>query len=151
MAPELLYSLLASTTMLGCWLGLRVGVVLGSAGGAAGNKSHCKLLVCASGVTHSAVLRKIHGLSLCLALCPASGSVMARITTNCLDSTGEFLATSLLCSIAYPTSTRLQHSDSARTDVSSNGHVQYILVLWHMPGLLAMALSSSLQGFQYAQ
>ena len=37
MAPELLYSLLASTTMLGCWLGFRVGVVLGSAGGAAGD------------------------------------------------------------------------------------------------------------------
>lgn len=35
MAPELLYSLLASTTMVGCWLGFRVGVVLGSAGGAA--------------------------------------------------------------------------------------------------------------------
>lgn len=53
MAPELLYSLLASTTMLGCWLGFRVGVVLGSAGGAAGDFSHCKLLIRASGLTHS--------------------------------------------------------------------------------------------------
>ena len=42
MAPELLYSLLASTTMLGCWVGFRVGVLLGSAGGAAGTESlHC--------------------------------------------------------------------------------------------------------------
>ena len=37
MAPEVLYTLLASTTMMGCWLGLRVGIVLGSAGGAAGS------------------------------------------------------------------------------------------------------------------
>ena len=37
MAPEVLYTLLASTTMMGCWLGLRIGIVLGSAGGAAGS------------------------------------------------------------------------------------------------------------------
>ena len=37
MAPEVLYTLLASTTMMGCWMGLRVGIVLGSAGGAAGS------------------------------------------------------------------------------------------------------------------
>lgn len=33
MAPELLYSLLAGATVTGCWLGLRVGMFLGAAGG----------------------------------------------------------------------------------------------------------------------
>ncbi len=47
MAPELLYSLLASTTMLGCWVGLRVGLVLGSAGGAGGTVSGNLVLHCA--------------------------------------------------------------------------------------------------------
>ena len=41
MAPEVLYTLLAGTTMRGCWLGLRGGIVLGSAGGAAGQ---CRIL-----------------------------------------------------------------------------------------------------------
>jgi hypothetical protein len=38
MSPELLYSLLAGAVGTGAWLGIRVGMLLGAAGGVAGSR-----------------------------------------------------------------------------------------------------------------
>jgi hypothetical protein len=48
MAPEIFYSLLAGATLTGCWLGLRIGMVLGAAFGKLLDNSYAVGLQCAS-------------------------------------------------------------------------------------------------------